>query len=62
MGTGSIVEIALFPELHVGNGHQVFFIAVQQAFMVNHFFAVCCISRQDLVSDLNVEFRIVGGS
>ena len=38
MGTGSIVEIALFPELHVGNGHQVFFIAVQQAFMVNHFF------------------------
>ena len=56
------MEIALFPELHVGNGHQVFFIAVQQAFMVNHFFAVCCISRQDLVSDLNVEFRSVGPS
>ena len=31
------MEIALFPELHVGNGHQVFFISVQQAFMVNHF-------------------------
>ena len=26
------------------------------------FFVVCCISRQDLVSDLNVEFRSVGPS